>query len=73
METDVDEARGDLRRGHGESLAEERGEADVTTIGETLRSCHGPSAPARKRREPRVGMTVVGGLWVIAEILGGWD
>jgi len=69
VKTDVDEVRGDLRRRHGGSLAEESGkEAIVTATGVWLRSCYGPSipvkhagreirAPARKRRGPAVGMT----------------
>src|SRR5579859_7475364 len=74
VETDIDEARGDLRRGHGESLTEERGEAGVTTIGETLRSCHGPSAPARRRRGPPVGMTVVRvHRWLLPDKLQGFS
>ena len=48
VKTDVDEVRGRLRRGHGESLAEESGkEAIVTATGVWLRSCRGPSTPAR--------------------------
>lgn len=59
VEADVDEARRDLRRGHGGSLAEERGEARVSAIGVMQKSCHGPSAVARTRRGPPVGMTVM--------------
>jgi hypothetical protein len=58
VEADVDEVRGRLRRRHGGSLAEERSkEAIVTVAGVWLRSCHGPSTPARERRGPPVGMT----------------
>ena len=58
VKTDVEEVRGRLRRRHGESLAEESGkEAIVTATGVWLRSCRGPSDPARKRRGPAVGMT----------------
>ena len=57
VEADVDEARGGLRRGHGESLAEERVETSVSAAGVTLGSCHGLSAAARERRGPPVGMT----------------
>jgi len=36
VEADVDEAGGDLRNGHGESLAEEKREAVVSTVGGTF-------------------------------------
>src|SRR5258707_15605496 len=54
VEADADEARGDLRRGHGESLAEDEEVETITSIGAPLRSCHGPSAAARGRRGPPV-------------------
>ena len=55
VEANVDEARGDLRRGHGESLAEDEEVETITSIGAPLRSCHGPSAAACRRRGLRSG------------------
>jgi len=60
VEANVDQVRGRLRRGHGESLTEGRNKAAmISVVGVGYRSRLGSSAAARKRRGPSVGMTAV--------------
>jgi hypothetical protein len=63
VEANADEVRGRLRRRHGESLAEERGEARISIVGETLRisprSLHsGPQTARASGRDDRIGKNI---------------
>src|SRR5882762_8889543 len=60
VEANIDEVRGQLRRGHGESLTEGRNKAAmISVVGVGYRSRLVSSTAARKRRGPPLGMTVV--------------